>query len=268
MKAALLPEPALEFRGGNRHIDPRFGIMQFGPADADTPAFPSQITVGLLGPRQGLDGLRRWLEHCQSEIDGKAAKPGQDNMFPAFPGFNESVGFGSTLVFDDSLIREIPERSLRQFSGRATAARLAGAADLYAEEARSLSGTGRCRVILCARPDELDDEPDERTLDADAEDKTREAEEPDGLGGDFHDLLKAQSLSMTCPLQIIRRETWEGKPSKTSRRTRPLQDEATRAWNLHTALYYKAGGTPWRLPRHSTDLTTCFVGVSFFRTMD
>ena len=30
--------------------------------------------------------------------------------------------------------------------------------------------------------------------------------------------------------------------------SRPLQDEATRAWNFHTALYYKAGGTPWRLP--------------------
>src|ERR1700686_3217690 len=102
MKAALLPEPDLEFRGGNRHIDPRFGIMQFGPADADAPAFPARITVGLLGPRQSLEGLRRWLEHCQSEIDGKAAKPGQDNMFPAFPGFNENVGFGSTLVFDDS----------------------------------------------------------------------------------------------------------------------------------------------------------------------
>jgi hypothetical protein len=43
------------------------------------------------------------------------------------------------------------------------------------------------------------------------------------------------------------------------------QDEATRAWNLHVALYYKAGGVPWRLRRASTDLPTCYVGISFYR---
>jgi hypothetical protein len=68
-------------------------------------------------------------------------------------------------------------------------------------------------------------------------------------------------------LQIMRQETWEGT-TKGSDCARPLQDEATRAWNLHTALYYKVGGTPWRMPRHSTDLPTCYVGVSFYRTPD
>ena len=80
-------------------------------------------------------------------------------------------------------------------------------------------------------------------------------------------MLKAQALGLTCPLQVMRRETWEG----TVRRgdvPRPLQDEATRAWNLHIALYYKAGGTPWRMPRRDSDLSTCYVGVSFYRTTD
>ena len=44
-----------------------------------------------------------------------------------------------------------------------------------------------------------------------------------------------------------------------------MQDEATRAWNLHTALYYKGQRDPWRLLRHAIDLQTCFVGVSFYR---
>ena len=30
------------------------------------------------------------------------------------------------------------------------------------------------------------------------------------IGRDFHDLLKAQALGLACPLQIMRRETWEG----------------------------------------------------------
>jgi len=45
---------------------------------------------------------------------------------------------------------------------------------------------------------------------------------------------------------------------------REIQDEATRAWNFYSALYYKAGGIPWRLVRESTDISTCFVGISFY----
>ena len=88
------------------------------------------------------------------------------------------------------------------------------------------------------------------------------------MGSTFHDILKARSLGLACPIQVIREETWTGKRPTGSKRDRPLQDEASRAWNLFTALYYKAGGTPWRLPRASTDLATCFVGVSFYRTPD
>lgn len=80
-------------------------------------------------------------------------------------------------------------------------------------------------------------------------------------------MLKAQALGLACPLQVMRRETWEGTVRRGDA-SRPLQDEATRAWNLHIALYYKAGGTPWRMPRRDSDLTTCYVGVSFYRTTD
>jgi hypothetical protein len=52
------------------------------------------------------------------------------------------------------------------------------------------------------------------------------------------------------------------------RQPAPLQDEATRAWNIHTALYYKAGGIPWRLLRDAAELTTCFVGISFYHSLD
>src|SRR3954452_3714774 len=39
------------------------------------------------------------------------------------------------------------------------------------------------------------------------------------------------------------------------------QDPATRAWNLSVALFYKAGGIPWRVATAHDD--TCFVGISF-----
>ena len=39
------------------------------------------------------------------------------------------------------------------------------------------------------------------------------------------------------------------------------------AWNFHTALYYKAGGVPWRLAKQPAALMTCYVGVSFYKSV-
>jgi hypothetical protein len=50
--------------------------------------------------------------------------------------------------------------------------------------------------------------------------------------------------------------------------TRKVQDEATRAWNFFCALYYKAGGTPWRTIRDQREFSATFMGVSFFEGLD
>lgn len=271
MKAHVLAEPELEFRAGNRHIDPRYGVAVFGPADADAPTAPREIPVGIIGAPAAIEGARRWLQRCQTPITAKDAKPGQENLFPEFPGFSLDSPFGAQLVFDDTLLREIPDRQLRQLAKADTKSAVTEAVTLYAEAARSLAETGRCRIIICARPDQLNEAgsappahadtglPDEADSDGDKVD----------IGGDFHDRLKAVGLALPCPLQLMRSETWTGTRRRTATTEgRPLQDEATRAWNLHTALYYKAGGTPWRRPRHSTDIATCHIGISFYRTTD
>lgn len=79
-------------------------------------------------------------------------------------------------------------------------------------------------------------------------------------------------MRLGVPIQMVRPSTYTGvrNRKKSKRKTPssvPLQDEATRAWNIHTALYYKAGGVPWRLLRSAADLTACFVGVSFYRSI-
>jgi hypothetical protein len=87
----------------------------------------------------------------------------------------------------------------------------------------------------------------------------------------FHDVLKAEGMRLQVPLQMVRPYTYTGeKRAHRGRSTSSatLQDEATRAWNLHTALYYKAGGIPWRLLRSASDLATCFVGISFYRSLE
>jgi hypothetical protein len=266
MKAHVLEEPELEFRARNRHIDPRYGVAVYGPADADAPSAPRAIPVGIVGPPSAVDGLRGWLEQCRSRIEAKEAKPGQENLHQPFPGFSTDTNFGAMLVFDDALVREIPERQLRRLANADIKAAISEGAGLYADAARSIAETGRSRVILCARPDEIREHESEPLEPRDRNDA--DEDHADGeIGRDFHDLLKAQALGLSCPLQIMRRETWEGAV-KGSDVLRLLQDEATRAWNLHIALYYKAGGTPWRMPRRDSDLSTCYVGVSFYRTAD
>jgi hypothetical protein len=264
VKAHVLPEPELEFRAGNRHVDPRYGIAVFGPADADSAAAPHEIVVGLIGSPSAVEGVRRWLDRCRTPIPAKLAKVGQENMFRAFPGFNTDTGFYGALVFDEALVREIPDRQRRALTKSDVNAAVAEAVDTYMAAARSLCEAGRCRVLICARPDELreDAEPRRQANDAaDDSDDSVDSGHDQEVDSDFHDLLKARALLLSCPLQILRRETWEGVVKDRLHR-RPLQDEATRAWNLHTALYYKAGGTPWRLPRHSTDLASCYLGIS------
>lgn len=83
----------------------------------------------------------------------------------------------------------------------------------------------------------------------------------------WHDAFKAEALTLARPVQVVRPATYgDGvhRYTRDGRAVREIQDEATRAWNFYSALYYKAGGIPWRLVRESTDLSTCFVGVSFY----
>lgn len=80
-------------------------------------------------------------------------------------------------------------------------------------------------------------------------------EEPLEFSYDFRRALKGRSMKFGVPIQIVRYRTLSNDPK--------LEDEATRAWNFCLALYYKAGGLPWRLA--DIDPYTCYVGVTFYR---
>ena len=73
--------------------------------------------------------------------------------------------------------------------------------------------------------------------------------------------IKAEAMRYGIPTQIVWPRTLNLDPSKTTKRELSSQDIATKAWNFTTALYYKAGGTPWRLK--NIDPSVCFVGISF-----
>jgi hypothetical protein len=73
-------------------------------------------------------------------------------------------------------------------------------------------------------------------------------------------------MGLRTPIQLVKPSTYGDV--RRGKGDDQVQDEATRAWNLFTALYYKAGGAPWRLVRNPTELTTCYVGVAFYSSRD
>ena len=149
---------------------------------------------------------------------------------------------------------------------------------MFVDRADELVQQGGPMVLMCVPPHDLLAAVDERRgrpVDTDEQEIDESADpanshHPPTIS--FHDLLKAEAMRLSVPIQMVRPKTYQGKqpPRKRGKKTLslPLQDEATRAWNIHSALYYKAGGIPWRLLRDAAELTTCFIGISFYRTLD
>lgn len=262
MKIAILDEPQLEFAGGSRHIDPRSGITNYGPADAaDTKV--RTIRAAIVGTQEAIEGVRGWLDRCREPIAAKLSH--LSHYYVPFPGFDTSAGYRSTIVINSRLERRINRRALNKIVGLKPPDAIRQAVDLYDAELTALNEEPQCDVVIVCKPEALAERGEP------IEDPRRpwKAAKPTSLGFDFHELLKARSLRTTRPIQVIKRETWDPtfKPKDRDDR-RPQQDEATKAWNLHTALYYKAGGVPWRMTRDNSELTNCFVGVSFYRSTD
>jgi hypothetical protein len=261
----FIDEPELEFGGGGRHIDIRFGIMDYGPADVETERAPKRITVGVIGTPANAEGLRLWLERCRSEIEAKKSR--QPNLFPRFPGFNPEEAFRSTLVLDSSFHRDIPSRDVEAIARSGDHNGIVRAAvDRFVAEMQFVKDKRAPDVFLCAVPPEI-----EALMDPDLRPARGRVRDNDGLF-DFHDLLKARAMEVGVPTQLLLPGTYDPKQrrkqKKRPERTRALQDPATSAWNFHTALYYKAGGLPWRLIRDRTEFQTCYVGVSFYYAVD
>jgi hypothetical protein len=88
----------------------------------------------------------------------------------------------------------------------------------------------------------------------------------------FRGALKAATIALRIPIQIVWPTTYDNdavvKRKLSELSTRKVQDEATRAWNFSCALYYKAGGMPWRMIRDQREFSATFMGVSFFERLD
>ena len=273
MKTEFFHEPELEF-GSDKHIDIKFGLMNYGPFDFNSHLAPKKIKLGIVGTAETIEGMVTWLEKCRAGIPAKPSK--RPNLFPRFPGFGEETPLCADFVLDSQLQRAIPPSYFDELcQGPKTGEVIQKIAQLYLDEIKYLTEKTTVDVFVCAFPFVLVQflERDEDKVGDDTSDHD-ETQESVTTSSKFilHDLLKAQAMRFKKPTQIIRPSTYDErkrlKPKTTLGNKKQIQDEATRAWNLYTALYYKAGGTPWRLVHDLSEYSTCYVGVSFYRTLD
>ena len=263
MRANLLDEPQMQF-GRGQHVDPKFGLLEFGPADLEAEAAPRAIAVGVIGTQETIEGVQRWLRRCKRSV-APVADAKHPNYNPPFPGFNEDAGFESTLKFDARLRRSVPSRAIRDLTSvKDRGARMEAAVDLLIDEVEAVTEQGLARVILVCPPVEL--------LAAFKSDGSGSTRTRGPLGDpELHDVVKAAALRLGVPLQFVRPATYDSskarKQAEATGRPGSQQDDATKAWNIHTALYYKAGGFPWSLIRDPRALDSCFIGISFYYEM-
>jgi hypothetical protein len=271
---SVLTEPSLEFRYGQKTVDPHDGLSLFGPCDVGTPSHPENISFGLVGTPKGCEGFQAWSRRVQRTI-----LPGEDNdrrLWPTYPGFE--AAFSCSWPPAASRTVELDELQLsldaRENDPNVRASRIV---DKYLESIRRIQlADDPVDVIVCVVPDIVwvNCRPKSRIRDGvgfRASRAMRQAfragqrdffddtlSETFNYSPDFRRQIKARSMASGTPIQIIRESTLI---ETDARQLTPLCD---RAWNLSVALYYKAGGKPWRLSGAREGVS--YIGLAYRQT--
>jgi hypothetical protein len=245
LSARWLGEPLLGFAGGVEHPDPKVGIPYAGPSSLGTAGHPAAIKVGFVGTGQGVDIVSRYFGEIADGVDG-------DETHHPFPGFRHDVGFRSDLRTDDTLARIVTTGEFRTVMerGKRQRPRFEQLLDVLDDRIRHLADLDAPPdVVLVVLPDDLAK-------------RCRVAEyreEGSLVHRDLHAALKARCMRYRMPTQIV----WESTTRMSDNFSRDLEHPADVAWNLSTAVYFKAGGFPWSPV--GLEPGTCFVGLDFFR---
>jgi len=287
-KLIYIDEPALLFNFDQPMLDPRDGLSLFGPLDK---AKPEGIRWAVIGPKESIGRMKRWV--------GKVQRPviSGDNLTarPPFPGFE--AAFNTLWSPNPVLVREVPEDELREYAyGSDKYQRVYRTVYMYSNGIKSALRTEdvtpdvwcvvipeyiyrNCRPKSIIPPDlrvypnaamsmetarKRYEEPSLPLLPEDSE--LNKLAEQYLYEVDFHNQLKARLLHSLAPTQVIRETTIAHREFTNAfgRPTRNLDDlESTIAWNISTAIFYKAGGRPWKLGAAREGV--CYIGLVFKR---
>ena len=84
IEVSHIDEPELEFGGGGRYLDIRFGLMDYGPFDLTHSEAPHRIRIGIVGSAATGEGVARWIEGVVRAFPRRrTASPICSQRFPA-----------------------------------------------------------------------------------------------------------------------------------------------------------------------------------------
>lgn len=281
LEVTLQEEPLLQFGGEHTAYTPKEGLLTGGPYDLRLgSAHRSQLRIGLIGPPGPVGEMRGFLKRMATGI---AAEKHNTALFPDFPPFERI--FRATLDTHPTADVVIPAGRLAAALSANPRDAFLSTVDLYGSAIETLAQRELpVDVAICCIPKELRTKcstieaniPSSQRRALQREAKLREqgqeqlfhfdtsgepqtieeAADPhadDLLRRNFRTELKGRAMEARLPIQLATEHLWEDR--------RDNEDPATRAWNLAVALFYKAGGIPWRADVRVDE--ACFVGISF-----
>src|SRR5579862_3870396 len=280
--SGIISEPLLMFGGGHKHVDPKTGLALYGPysLQGHSRGPLRSITIGIVGPSGLIANAEAWLEGCKGMLTNDGSQP---FLYPHFPGFNTRIPFECDFLYGDAWRESIRENDIRLAVGKPNFEdRVRDVIQLYVRAVEVLAARDpKPDVILCCIAQDVVDtcvvrrgrsatKPTRRPSRFRRVTNQLELFQEGGLGIEEEEWghqnlrrgLKAEVMQFGIPTQIVWPRTLRLLNSAEigSQRT---QDIATRAWNFTTALYHKAGGSPWRLAELEPGV--CFVGISFYK---
>jgi hypothetical protein len=278
IRIECLREPDLEFGSGALGPEPKRVLKGHGPLDRQEA--PEIIRLGLVGPEAEVEAARKWLPRLNGML---VATESNSRRFRDYPGGPR--GFSARFEVDPRFVRALDETRFQMaIETRAPSRRFEALLELYQGRVSSLFSDKRPERILVCFPEEIatlrianpgltekerrvleqlqaEEESDQLSLFSATPEEMELAAElrpqaEELLFRSFYRALKASTMSdkNPVPIQVMRRHTYVETEADQ-------QSEATRAWNLASAIYYKSGRIPWRPSGLSRD--TCFVGISF-----
>lgn len=273
-----IKEPDLIFGGGHRHHDPKHALTRWGPFGFES-GRQKIIKLGLVALESEITPIQEWFER----MNGPLIDSVQNVLkFPNFPGVAKT--YRCKFEFPESFIRVLPAREIGFALAQNDHDKFEALLNLYSESVATLFGDVRPDVVIVGFPEDVADLRVRNKRIEDAEFRSLRARQKDEdsaqlsffnsfseqevtaaaelfphseelLQRNFHRALKARCMIMpnAVPLQIVRQHTYLP--------TAGTQNDATRAFNLSTALYYKSSNIPWQPA--GLESGTCFVGISF-----
>jgi hypothetical protein len=283
-----IDEPKLLFANQQTAIDPRDGLMLFGPYQKLS---PYSVIAGVVSTSKGLSKYKKYVDTVNGPILSTKTTYGTTHTDevsrPSFPGF-ESI-FNVKWDNESQTHCRINEKALDSIlSERNKKVRINKLVNLYLSHIRRVENTEDVDIniwfVIVPRRLFIKSRPGSKGIDnisagtKDYIEKNKAGQIPISFDeyedydeivtrlksskNNFHHLLKARLIqeNIRTPIQIMVEPTLEFK-DKYSLNSYDKNIKAHVAWTLSTTLFYKLGKLPWKLSGIREGV--CYVGLVF-----